>query len=400
MKTNRNTLNLIFCLVFNMILASCLPIPARITPTPLATETTAAPTLTSTPSSVSPVGKACEALKNLSLPDTTITVAEMEAPGWKSPQGDSQVVVNVAMCRVAGTITPSINFEVWLPLTTGDHPWNGKFAAVGNFGLAGSIMYSYMQVRVQSGFATASTDTGHQAAATDGKWMAEHPELLPDFSYQAVHLMTLDAKAIIQAYYQRAPQYSYFTGCSDGGEEALAEAQRYPADYNGLVAGSSANYRTHQWPGELWVAYVTHRSAANAIPEEKLPAIHQAALAACDAKDGVTDGIISNPQACNFDPSVLLCQGADSPDCLTAGEVNSLKLIYAGLKDPTTGEQFWPGLEPGSELGWYSTNALLPGPFVLALAYFKYVLFAGNPDWNWKSFDLTDPQDFDPDCCR
>ena len=352
-------------------------------------------TLTETPLLIKSVGIPCESLKSLNLVDTTITAAETVGPGWVSPQVVGQVTVDIPMCRVAGTVSPSINFEVWMPLTNGDHPWNGRFNGVGNSGLAGSIAYASMLVALEKGYATASTDTGHQGSSTsDGTWMRDHPELLSDFSYRAVHMMTRDAKAIIQAYYGQAPQYSYFTGCSGGGEEALAEVQRYPADYNGLVAGAPANYRTHSWPGEFWPAYVTNRSAANALPEEKLTVIHQAALAACDATDGVTDGVISNPLACTFDPSVLLCQGADGPDCLTAGELDSLKLIYAGLKDPGTHEQFWPGLEPGSELGWYTTGSLLPKPFVLSLDYFKDLIFATNPAWDWRTFDITDPKDF------
>ena len=282
-----------------------------------------------------------------------------------------------------------------MPLTTGDHPWNGRFNGVGNGdGLAGSIRYSDMLTSLQSGFATAGTDTGHQASPTEGNWMWDHPELLSNFSYRAIHMMTRDAKAIIQAYYGQAPQYSYFTGCSDGGQQGLMEAQRYPADYDGIVAGASTNNQTHSWPGEIWPAYVTHRSGHNVIPKEKLPTIHEAAMAACDAGDGISDGVISNPLACDFDPSAILCQGTDAPDCLTTEEVDSLKLIYAGLKNPTTGEQFWPGLEPGSELGWMRWGGLLPGPYELPLNYFSYLIFSSDPNWFWKSFDFTDPQDF------
>jgi feruloyl esterase len=327
-------------------------------------------------------------LKNLQLPETTITISEIVWPE------EGKVTIDRIICRVAGTIAPSINFEVWLPLTTGEKPWNGRFNGVGNSGLAGSIRYDDMLAALKQGYATASTDTGHQAKATDGEWMRNHPELWDDFSYRAIHMMTRNAKALIQAYYGQEPLYSYFTGCSGGGEAALAEAQRYPADYDGLVAGAPANYRTHSWPGEIWPAYVTHRNAANAIPQEKLAIIHQGALAACDANDGLVDGVINNPPTCNFDPLALLCPGADGPDCLTAGEADSVRLIYAGLNDPTSGEQFWPGLEPGSEPGWIGSGALLPEPLPNTLAYFKSILFAENPDWDWTSFDFTDPQDF------
>ncbi|MCX6032767.1 MAG: tannase/feruloyl esterase family alpha/beta hydrolase [Chloroflexi bacterium] len=367
------------------------------TRTPTATHTrtrTPTHTPTATPIIVDPGQIPCADLTNLELPDTTITVSEIVWPGWQSPGPYEQVQIDRIICRVTGRIAPSINFELWLPLTTGDKPWNGRFNGVGNGGLAGYIRYSRMLAALKNGYATAGTDTGHQADATDGRWMVGHPELLVDFSYRAIHEMTLDAQAVILAYYGQGPQYSYFTGCSGGGQQALAEAQRYPADYDGLVAGAPANYRTHSWPGEIWPPYVTHRSAENVIPAGKLSTIYQGALAACDANDGLVDGVISDPLHCRFDPAVLLCQGQDGADCLTAGEVDSVRLIYAGLNDPTTGEQFWPGLEPGSEVGWIGWGALLPEPFDLPLAYFKYLLFAENSGWDWKSFNFTDPQDF------
>ncbi len=342
----------------------------------------------------------CASLQGLELLGATITVSEIVWPGWDTPHYDfqsetEQVPVNVTFCRVAGVIEPSVHFEVWLPLATNDHPWNGRLVGVGNSGLAGSIRYSQMLSSLKIGYAVAGTDTGHQASPTDGTWMLDRPDLLDDFSYRAIHEMTVKAKTIIQAYYGDAPRYSYFTGCSGGGQEGLMEAQRYPADYDGIVAGAPANFRTHSWPGEVWVSYVTHRSPDNAIPEEKLPLINQAALAACDANDGLADGVIGDPLNCRFDPASLLCKNADGMNCLTAGEVDSLNLIYDGLRDPTTGEQFWPGLEPGSELDWIGWGGLLPDPPSNTLAYFQYLLFANDPGWDWTSFDFTDPQDFE-----
>jgi feruloyl esterase len=307
---------------------------------------------------------------------------------WKSPDSAfGSATVPVPFCRVAGVVEPAINFEVWMPA----EGWNGKLNGVGNGALAGGINYPAMVGPLTNGYASASTDGGHQSPAPVlGDWMLGHPELWDDFGYRAIHVMTRNAKAIIAAYYGQAPDYSYFTGCSGGGQQGLAEAQRYPADYDGIVSGAPANFPTRMWPGETWPSYVTHRDADSAIPVEKLPLIHDAALAACDALDGVEDGLITDPRECDFDPATLLCKGADAPDCLTAGQVDSVQKVYEGLKDPTTGEQFWLGYEPGSELDW-------PGhigePFVIPQGYFKGCV-CEDANWDWTTFDFTDPEDF------
>ncbi len=356
-----------------------------------------------TPPPPTPAQKACEALKNLRLPETTITEVEfvtkrpieekfgivVYGPDWKSPKSAfGQASVPVSFCRVAATVAPAIKFEVWMPLPD---KWNGKFHGVGNGALAGGINYPAMVAPLMRGYAVASTDGGHESPAPVlGDWMDGRPDLWVDFGYRAIHEMTRKAKAIVEAYYGQPPKYSYFSGCSGGGQQGLAEAQRYPADYDGIIVGAPANFPTRMWPGEIWPAYVTHRDKASAIPLEKLPLIHEAAVKACDALDGEKDGLIEDPRQCTFDPAKLLCKGADAPDCLTAAQVDSVKKIYDGLRDPTTGELFWPGYEPGSELDW-------PGhigePFVIPLSYFKYMVF-NNPNWDWKTFNFTDPKHF------
>jgi len=216
------------------------------------------------------------------------------------------------------------------------------------------------------------------------------PELLVDFASRSIHETAITAKAMIKAYYNQAPHYSYFTGCSGGGGQALSEAQRFPGDYNGIVAGAPANFPTHMWPGELYAAWVTHRDPANMIPNEKLPLIANAVLAACDSLDGVKDGVIGDPRRCNFDPATIQCPGPDGPNCLTAAQVDSVKKIYAGLKDPATGKLFWYGYERSSELGW---PGHINNPFNIPLNYFKYMAFQ-NPNWDWKTFDFTNPKNF------
>jgi feruloyl esterase len=343
---------------------------------------------------------ACDSLQALELTNTTLEAAEVILPGWSSPMLDfqsagEQVVVDTTFCRVAGVITPAIHFEVWMPLTSGQNTWNGRFVGIGNGGLAGTIRYPDLNEYMMKGFATASTDTGHQGDSWDGTWMLHNPDIWADFAYRSIHMTTLAAKAVLQAFYGDAPRYSYFVGCSDGGYQALMEAQRYPTDYDGIVAGNPGNYPTRSCAGEVYRSYLTNRSPENVIPKEKLPAIQQAALNACDADDGLADSVIGDPLRCDFDPATMLCRGADSPDCLTAGEVDTLQKVYAGLYDPTTGVQFWPGLEPGGELFWTLKSGFLSGNvFGPALAYFQYILFENTPNWDWRTFDFTNPKDF------
>ena len=340
----------------------------------------------------------CEALARLALPQTKIISAQIVAAGeFTAPTsggtgaGGAAATKNLpAFCRVTGVVEPAINFEVWLPPTTGEKRWNGKFNGVGNGGLAGSISYGAMIQALARGYATASTDTGHTNAPSNEAWPLGHPELLVDFASRSIHLTARAAKGVIRAYYSQAPRYSYFTGCSCGGGQALSEAQRYPADYDGIVSGAPANFPTQMWPGELYAAWVTHRTPENLIPNEKLPMITKAALAACDAQDGLKDGLIDNTRRCAFDPAVLQCKGADGSDCLTAGQVDSVRKIYEGLKDPTTGKLFWPGYEPSSELGW---PGHIQTPFFVPLSYFKYMAFQ-NPTWDWKTFSFADPKNF------
>jgi feruloyl esterase len=347
-------------------------------------EATAQTTTSARPRAAAPMSAACENLKLLSLPQTTITLAEPRDGQPFIPQGTNEKVVPpMQFCRVTGVIDPEIRFEVWMPAPAN---WNGKFNGVGNGGLAGFINYSGMTAALARNYATASTDTGHQGG--NGSWALGRPELLVDFASRGIHAMTLDAKMIIQAYYGVAPQFSYFTGCSGGGGQGLSEAQRYPLDYNGIVSGAPANYPTRMWPGELWPAWFTHKDPANLIPPHKLPMIQAAAIRACDSDDGVQDGIIRDPRTCQFDPTSIQCRGEDAPDCLTAGQAASVKAIYGGLKDPNTGSQFWPGFEPGSEAAW---DSHIGSAFGTPLAYFKY-FYLGDPDWDWKNFDMTDPR--------
>jgi feruloyl esterase len=333
----------------------------------------------------------CEALTSLPLKNATVTSAEIVPPGRFSvaarpaaAAGHNPFADLPAFCRVAATLSPSadsdIKVEVWLPASG----WNGKFQAVGNGGWAGVISYPAMAEALHAGYATASTDTGHTGPG--GAFAYGHPERLIDFAWRSEHEMTVQAKAIVEAFYGTGPKFSYWNGCSTGGRQALQEAQRFPDDYDGIIAGAPAN-RTAL---AMWIAHAV-KDPASYIPPEKYPAIHQAALDACDARDGLKDGLIGDPANCRFDPGVLLCKGGDQPTCLTAAQVSAARKIYTAPVNPRTGKVLSPPLPPGTELGWAGDAG--PAPNANILDQYRYIVFK-DPAWDWKTFD------FDRDATR
>src|SRR5438128_12220017 len=280
-------------------------------------------------SAVPAIASSCDSLAALALKGTTLPIAQLVPAGQFSVPGDRQAGGRGAnpyknlseFCRVAATLKPSsdsdIKVEVWLPI----NGWNGKFQAVGNGGWAGVISYSAMADAIRAGYASASTDTGHVGGR--GTFALDHPEKLIDFAWRSEHEMTVKAKAVIQAFYGSAPRLSYWNGCSTGGRQGLKEAQMFPNDYDGIIAGAPANRTAIS----LWVAHAVLKDPASYIPPSKYPIIHQAALAACDKRDGLEGGLIDDPTKCDFDPKVLLCKGADSAACLTVAPVHTAKTI-------------------------------------------------------------------------
>jgi feruloyl esterase len=338
----------------------------------------------------------CEGLTSLTLPDTTITLAQSVAAGaltlpraigQNPPAALAEVALKdlPAFCRVELSMKPSkdsdIKVEVWMPASG----WNGNFIAVGNGGWAGSISYALMMSPLARGYATASTDTGHEGTNVDGSFAFGHPEKLVDFGYRAVHEMTVKTKAIIAAYYENSPKLSYWNGCSTGGKQGLKEAQRFPADFDGIVAGAPANYGTHLSAQFMWIAQAVHKDEASYIPPNKYPLIHDAVLQACDARDGVKDGVLEDPRRCKFDPKMLECKVADGPACLTAPQVETARKVYSAATNPRTKQQISPGLLPGSELGW----AIQAGPQVPSIAndFFRYVVFK-DPNWDYRTLNF------------
>lgn len=322
----------------------------------------------------------CADLVELGLAETNITLAERVPAGDFMAPGAKQPLKVPAMCRVAGEVAPAIKFEVWLPEGAS---WNGRFQAVGGGGLAGSISYPAMALAVNGGYASASTDTGHEASDTTHSWTLDRQRLV-DYGYRAIHEMTVKAKAVIGAHYGKAAEFSYFNGCSTGGRQGLMEAQRFPEDYDGIISGAPVNRFTGLHMGQLWTAHATLTKPGATLSGEDFTRVNAAVLAQCDAADGVKDGMLANPRACRFDPGKL--RG------FQPGQIEALRLIYQGAVNPRTGQPIYPGLEPGGEAalpgnpGW---AALMNGkePFAIDIAVLGGMGF-GNLQWDWRSFDF------------
>ena len=351
---------------------------------------------------------ACSALLQLQLPLAKITTAEVVAPGaFHEPAGEPQrgdFSQLPGFCRVHGFVHPvagsNIGFEVWLPLGK----WSGRLHMVGNGAYMSTIYWPELANRIREGDVGVATDTGHQGAALT--FAVGHPQRIIDWGQRAVHATVATAKLVSRAYFGSPPRYSYFSGCSTGGEEALSEAQRYPADFNGIIAGDPGNYRTSLNMAFLWQFEKNHRSGDDAHPilsVADLQALHDAVLKACDGVDGVRDGVINDPRDCNFHVASLLCKRGTTTHCLSSEQVAAIRAMYAGPSDPVTGAQIYPGYtlgsegivaEPGQALpGWaeYWANPQSPDE-PQRVDFFRYWVFA-NPTWHWRQFDWhTDPE--------
>jgi feruloyl esterase len=198
--------------------------------------------------------------------------------------------------------------------------------------------------------------------------------------------MTVKAKAIIAAFYGSVPKRSYWNGCSTGGRQAIMKASRYPADFDGIVAGAAANPKTHLDAWRIWIAQAMFKDQASAIPPSKFPMIHQAVLGACDALDGLKDGLIDDPTRCRFDPKTIECKGADASSCLTPAQVHTAKVLMSPVRDRQTGAEIFPGFEAGTELAW-AEMLRGPEPLEMAVDQYKHIIF-DNPSWDWRTFDL------------
>ena len=337
-------------------------------------------------------GTACADLAALTIPDVTVNGASNVAAGAFTPPGSQAALTVPAFCRVEATARPTsdseIKFEIWIPAADA---WNGKFQGVGNGGYQGSISYAAMATALRRGYATASTDTGH--TGDDVIFGKGHPEKVVDFGWRAIHVMTDTAKLIVRNATGRFASKSYFVGCSSGGHQAMSEAQRFPDDYDGIVAGAPANNRIRQTFGFMWSWSATHRADGTPILDQAaLSTVTNAAVAACDTQDGLKDGLIGDPRTCKFDPAALVCKdGTNGASCLTPEQVDAVKKVYDGARNQRTGEQIFTGWPRGSEAfgestiqGWrqYLTAPKEPS----RVGVFRYFLFH-DPNWKVSSLD-------------
>jgi len=331
----------------------------------------------------------CEDLAKLQLPNTSIDKAEVVTQNSFLQVRNHQPVGDLPpFCRVVATLLPSsdsnIAVEIWLPQTG----WNGRLLGTGNGGFGGVIFYDELAAGLRQGYAVVNTDMGLSVPpGRDQAIFVNRPERWIDWGYRSTHVMTLFAKQLVSAYYGREASHSYFLGCSTGGGQAMAEAQRYPEDYDGLVGGAPPNNRTGVHLSILWNFVATHRSPDAYIPQAKALMIEKAVESACGGQDGTTDGIVVDPRKCHFDLATLQCTGSDTENCLTAEQVKTARLLYAGPHNPNTEEQLYPGLTLGSEGDWErsfgTAGAAVRPPFG---PIFEWVL---GMQRNWLAFDFN-----------
>ncbi|HKN27777.1 MAG TPA: tannase/feruloyl esterase family alpha/beta hydrolase [Roseiarcus sp.] len=338
----------------------------------------------------------CENLAGKAYGDATISEATDVAPPFSVTGKDppTPVSVDAPFCRVQGTIKPSadsdIKFEVWLPP---EASWNGKVQGVGNGGFAGSLIYIPMTWALDAGYAVSGTDTGHSGGTLDSDWALGHPEKIIDFGWRAIHLTAEASKAIVADYYGKAPEHAYFSGCSDGGREALMEAQRFPNDYDGIVAGAPASNWTKLLTNAVWSEQAVDQPNSWLSPE-KLSIVTKAVLADCHGEDGY----VGDPAECHFHASNLVCKAGQSEGCLSEPEDAALTKIYSGAED-ANGKSIFPGYAPGGEAGqaawalWITgtdpkrTAGTLMNGF--GTGYFANMVF-DKPDWRIDGQNVSD----------
>lgn len=324
----------------------------------------------------------CESLMSLKLPATTITLAKVEAAA-ELPAKARAAKPLPDVCRVAATLRPSsdseIKMEIWMPVSN----WNGKYLAVGNGAFNGTISYDAMMASLARGYATSSTDTGHTGGGA--AWALGHPEKVIDFGWRAMHETAVASKQLIESYYGKDPQFSYFNGCSAGGRQGMKAAQRFPADFDGIIAGAPGLDWTGRAAGAVRIEKRLQQNEAARLGQAERQLLHSAVMQSCDLNDGVKDGVLENPKRCTFDPGVLECKGGETTACLTPPQVETARMIYAGAVNPKT-KRLINGLERGSELGWtdlgWTASARATG-----LDQFRFLVFR-DPSWVVQKFNF------------
>ncbi|KAF2114574.1 tannase and feruloyl esterase-domain-containing protein [Lophiotrema nucula] len=321
------------------------------------------------------------ALRALSLPDNL----SFSDPSEVAYPGITSALPALCLLTINVTSSRSSSYRFGLFLS---EVWNGRFAAVGNGGLAGGINWPSMGTMAKYGFAVVSTDTGHNGTSSDGTFALNGNETITDNAYRAMHGSVEHAKAIVQEHYGRNISYSYYSGCSTGGRQGLVELQKYPEDFDGVLVGAPA------WESTKIAAFFVQMGVINLpktsdhhIPPSLYPLIQAEAIQQCDGVDGVEDGVISDPQACHFRAETLLCTpGSNTSTCLTDPQINTLHLLYGHYFDVAR-PLFYYALPPGSEAGW---SALLPSdaPLSLGTNAFAYVQLQ-DPNWDWRELNIS-----------
>lgn len=344
-----------------------------------------------------PYSNSCEQLKTLDfattrdaptqVTDAHLIVASADAPGY---------------CLVHAYVLPQVGIEVLLP-TSG---WNGKFLELGCGGFCGFLQTTRCAVSLRRGYACLSSNLGHVGSGMDELW-ADFNNLpaLVDWGYRGAHVAALAGKAIAARYYGKSPSKSYFVGCSSGGTQALSEAQRFPWDFDGIVAGAPAPYYLDLVLGYAWAGRALLDSSGKLIlTQVELQRLHNAVLAKCDMDDGIKDGVISDPLHCKFNPAELLCKSGQNADCLTAAQVEAVNKVYSGPVTSEGKKTYTGGPLPGSELNWVDGGASEPYAYSTssldnvnaADTIFRYLAFMPPAGPHWKASDL----DFDGDYKR
>ena len=336
----------------------------------------------------------CESLASLALPYTLITAAQLVPEGPYTPPGCSGSTCPAgnlpSFCRVTANVTPAADsstfIEIWLPKSN----WNGRLKSIGNHGFGGNLYYVDMAEALKRGYTTVGTDEGHPTGKGpfDASFAVGHPQKLVDFAWRSTHEMTVKTKDVISAFYGRPVEYSYFEGCSNGGRQALIEAQRYPEDYDGIIAGGAAANWTHAATEQLHMANQMFRdgpSGASHLTEAQMSLVNKAIVQACDLADGVADGLISDPRRCKWDARDLVCKpGQDAAVCINNAQADALNTTYAPVKDPVTGQLLFLGQERGSEFDWIKFRIAAAGaPF--GVSNYQHLVYN---DLNWKGTAL------------
>lgn len=339
-----------------------------------------APATTSAPAATA--ATTCEGLAALDLPETIALTAELDVDG--SAAGQTGLP---AFCRVALTVQPQVNIEVWLPTDT----YNARFQAVGGGGYAGSISFGAMAGALREGYATASTDTGHTgfsgafALNPDGtlNW-----QLIEDFASRSLFEMTEKSHALIDAFYGAPADYAYWNGCSTGGRQGMMLAQRLPDGYDGILAGAPAIHWDRFHPAQLWPQLVRLEEVGGAIPTCKYDAVTAIAVEACDGLDGVLDGILDDPRRCDFDPRTLAGTEVGACGVLTAAEAEAIARMWDGPRD-VDGERLWYGIPIGTPMAALAG----PFPFFVGLQHGQFWVNQ-DPTWDWQTLTYENYADY------